>query len=251
MQCINIGRKLKANNRNGSVTVETVNGRADIETSYNFIKGKDITGPVTILNKNGSVHLDNVEGDVDVESSYNSIELFNIDGSAEIINRNGKITGENIAGNVNANTSYNSVKFDKIGGKINVMNKSGRISISGKPQSIDVSTSYDRITLTDVECPSIIALTRNGSINADITLPPQSSCRLETSYGDINLSVPSNTSSNISAMVPKGNRIRIQRGLTITTSELKKEKLSGKIGSGNGSIQLFIERSGNINLNSK
>jgi len=251
MQCINIGGKLKANNRNGSVTVETVNGRADIETSYNFIKGKDITGPVTILNKNGSVHLDNVEGDVDVESSYNSIELFNIDGSAEIINRNGKITGENIAGNVNANTSYNSVKFDKIGGKINVMNKSGRISISGKPQSIDVSTSYDRITLTDVECPSIIALTRNGSINADITLPPQSSCRLETSYGDINLSVPSNTSSNISAMVPKGNRIRIQRGLTITTSELKKEKLSGKIGSGNGSIQLFIERSGNINLNSK
>ncbi len=251
MQCINIGGKLKANNRNGSVTVENVNGRADIETSYNFIKGKDISGPVMILNKNGSVHLDNVKGDVDVESSYNSIEIFNVDGSAEIINRNGKIICEEITGSVNANTSYNSVKFDNIGGKIKVMNKSGRISISGKPESIDISTSYDRINLSEVECPSIIALTRNGSINADVTLPPQSSCRLETSYGDINLSVPGSTSSNITATVPKGNRIRIQRGLTITTTELKKEKVSGKMGGGNGSIELFVEKSGNINLSSK
>jgi hypothetical protein len=251
IQCINIGGKLKAKNRNGSVTVETVNGRVDIETSYNFIKGKDISGPVTILNKNGLVYLDNVKGNVDLESSYNTIEIFNINGSAEIVNRNGKIIGEAITGSVNANTSYNSVRFDNIAGKIYVMNKSGKISVSGNPQSIDVSTSYDRINLSDVECPSVIALTRNGSIDADIKLPSNGNCRLETSYGDINLTVPGNTSSNITATVPKGNRIRVLRGLTMTTTELKKEKLSGKLGRGNGSIELFIEKSGNINLSAK
>ena len=152
---------------------------------------------------------------------------------------------------MNTNTSYNTVQLNNIDGEIKVMNKSGRISISGKPQSIDVSTSYDRIELSKVECFSIVALTRNGSINADITLPQSGSCRLETSYGDINLSVPGSTSSNITATVPKGNRIRIQRGLTITTTELKKEKLTGKLGGGNGSIELFIEKSGNINLSAR
>jgi len=251
IQCQNIGGSLKVVNKSGTVTAEFINGRADIETSYNAIKAIDVNGPVNVLNKSGSVYLEKIKGNVNIESSYDTIELSAIIGSAEINNHSGKIIGKGIAGDLWGTTSYAAVTLDDVKGTIRVTNKSGKITVSGKPVSLDLSTTYAGIELLDVTCKTITAITRSGSIDADVTLPANCDCRFETSYGDIDLTVPGSTSAKISAIVPKGNRIRLTRGLSVTTTQLSKEAIEGNIGKGEGMIELSVERSGNINLSAK
>ncbi len=248
IQCQNIGGSLKVVNKSGTVTAEFISGRADIETSYNSVKAIEVNGPVTVLNKSGSVYLEKIKGDVDIESSYETVELFEITGSAEINSSSGKIIGRGISGDFWGTTSYNAVTLDDVKGTIRVKNKSGKITVSGKPVSLDLSTTYSGIELMDVTCKTITAITRSGSIDADVSLPANCNCRFETSYGDIDLTIPASTSAKISAIVPKGNRIRLTRGLTITTTQLSKEKIEGNIGKGEGKIELLVERSGNLNL---
>jgi hypothetical protein len=251
IQCQNIGGSLKVVNKSGTVTAEFISGRADIETSYNAVKAIDVSGPVTVLNKSGSVYLEKIKGDVNIESSYDTVELFEITGSAEINSSSGKIIARDISGDFRGTTSYNAVTLDNVQGTIRVKNKSGKITVSGKPVSLDLSTTYSGIELLDVTCKTITAITRSGGIDADVTLSANCDCRFETSYGDIDLTIPASTSTKISAIVPKGNRIRLSRGLTITTTQLSKETIEGKIGKGEGIIELLVERSGNISLSGK
>ncbi len=251
IKCQNIGGSLKVVNKSGTVTAEFIKGRTDIETSYSAVKAIDVNGPVTVLNKSGSVYLEKIKGDVNIESSYDTVELFEVTGSAKINSSSGKIIARSISGDFWGTTSYNAVILDDVKRTIRVKNKSGKITVSGKPVSLDLSTTYAKIKLLDVTCKTITAMTRSGSIDADVTLPDNCDCRFETSYGDIDLTIPGSTSAKISAIVPKGNRVRLTRGLTITTTQLSKESIEGKIGKGEGMIELSIERSGNINLSAK
>jgi len=225
VEAINIGG-------NADLATSYDSGRADIETSYNAVKAIDLSGPVTVLNKSGSVYLEKIKGDVNIESSYDTFELFEITGSAEINSSSGKIIARDISGDFRGTTSYNAVTLDNVQGTIRVKNKSGKITVSGKPVSLDLSTTYSGIELLDVTCKTITAITRNGGIDADVTLSANCDCRFETSYGDIDLTIPASTSTKISAIVPKGNRIRLSRGLTITTTQLS--QLRGKLAKARG-----------------
>jgi len=249
--CQQIGGQAKIVNKSGSVRAEEIKGKVTIETSYNSVKAIKIGGPVTVLNRSGSVYLERVTGDVNVESSYNTIELEAISGSAEVENHSGKIIARGISGNFRGTTSYNAVILFNVTGDVYVKNKSGSITVSGKCRSLDLATSYARIKLSRLTCKKISAQTRNGNIDADLTLTANGECYLETSYGDIDLTIPATTSAKISATVPKGNRIRIERGVTLTITQMGKEKVTGRIGDGRGKIELLIVRSGNINLGSK
>ena len=249
--CVNISGELKVANNNGYVNVSNIGGKAVIETSYNQVKGIDIKGPVSVISKNGSVYLKKIDGNIDVDTSYDTVEIISVNGSVEILNKNGKIIGDSITGNLFVSTSYSPVYLDKIAGTIKVKNKSGKVTVSGNPKSIDVSTSYNHVILKSVLCKNITAITSSGDVDADIIqFPAGAICYFETSYGDISLNLPKNVSTKISANVAKGNQIRLGKGLTITTNQLNKEKIEGKIGSGDGNIELRVERSGSIYINS-
>lgn len=248
--CINISGELKVSNINGYVNVSNIGGRATIETSYNQVKGIDINGQVSVISKNGSVYLEKIGGGIDIDTSYETVEILSVNGSVEILNKNGKIIANSISGDVFASTSYSPVYLDKVSGTIKVKNRSGKVTVSGEPKSIDISTSYDHIILKDVQCSNISAITRSGDVDAAIKFPTGATCYLETSYGDITVNLPKDISTKISASVAKGNQIRLAKGLTITATEIGNEKIEGKIGSGDGEIELRVERSGSIYINS-
>ena len=85
----------------------------------------------------------------------------------------------------------------------------------------------------------------NGQINGTVYLPTNGLCDLETVNGLIFLSVPDNTSAMVNASVVNGS-INLNN-LQLTQSTVTNRSVSGKLGSGEGTIRTTAVN-GTINL---
>lgn len=76
----------------------------------------------------------------------------------------------------------------------------------------------------------------NGNINSKVQLPNNGVCKLHTVNGGISLSIPKSTSTDFSAQVQNGT-ISITN-LTIQTTTSSSKSIIGRIGDGEGDIEL-------------
>ena len=83
----------------------------------------------------------------------------------------------------------------------------------------------------------LIASTSNGTIDADIVLPDQGECMLSTLNGNITLSIPDTISAMIDASTVNGT-VEVDRNLGIVITREEKKKFKGKMGNGEGQIEL-------------
>jgi DUF4097 and DUF4098 domain-containing protein YvlB len=84
--------------------------------------------------------------------------------------------------------------------------------------------------------------TSNGVISADIVLPRQGQCTLRTSNGPITLSIPESSSAIMEASTSNG-QIQIH-GLDVNVIKMDKTEFRGKIGGGQGDIDLQTSNGG-------
>jgi hypothetical protein len=84
--------------------------------------------------------------------------------------------------------------------------------------------------------------TSNGVISADIVLPRQGQCTLKTSNGPITLSIPESSSAIMEASTSNG-QIQIH-GLDVNVIKMDKTEFRGRIGSGQGDIDLQTSNGG-------
>ena len=83
----------------------------------------------------------------------------------------------------------------------------------------------------------LIASTSNGTIDAYIVLPDQGECMLSTLNGSITLSIPDTISAMIDASTINGT-VEVDRNLGIVITREEKKKFKGKMGNGEGQIEL-------------
>jgi hypothetical protein len=76
----------------------------------------------------------------------------------------------------------------------------------------------------------------NGNISSKIQLPDNGVCQLHTVNGEISLSIPTSTSADFSAQVQNG--IISIKSLTIHTTTSSSKSVIGRIGNGEGNIEL-------------
>jgi DUF4097 and DUF4098 domain-containing protein YvlB len=84
--------------------------------------------------------------------------------------------------------------------------------------------------------------TSNGVISADIVLPRHGQCILRTSNGPIALSIPESSSAIMEASTSNG-QIHIH-GLDVNVIKMGKTEFRGKMGSGQGNIDLQTSNGG-------
>jgi hypothetical protein len=127
---------------------------------------------------------------------------------------------------------------------IEINSVNGSVTIDSSEGDIRISLVNGDILLNDIFSNVSVGIT-NGKIDSRLRLPEGGSCHLGAINGQIQLSVPSATSAELSAGVTNG---------TISTSNLhiknmqsSTKSLKGILGSGNGNISL-IAVNGNINL---
>ena len=125
--------------------------------------------------------------------------------------------------------------------QVDVEQVNGEISVQELRDEIVVSSVNGSVDVTDVSGNLRVTVT-NGAIGADVTLRAGGGVDLRTVNGDVNLTIPTNTSSTLEAMVVNGS-IKITNlllnGQTITSS-----RVTGTLGGGNGTITLMVTNGG-------
>jgi hypothetical protein len=129
--------------------------------------------------------------------------------------------------------------------EIKIINMNRNVTINAIDNNITVNNVNGDVTLTDIFGSAVIRLV-NGTIESEVTLPLNGTIGLRTVNGNIKLTIPSDTSARFSADVNIGN---INMSYLVLNNNLETENsLSGIFGSGQGSISLDAEATGNINV---
>jgi len=210
-----------------NINVTTFGGDIDI---YN-----DINGDVSLKTMGGDISVSDIKGDAKLETMGGDITFKNIAGSALISSQGGDLRGENINGpGSDVKTMGGDIRFNKVkdvrkittfGGDINVKESVGDVELTtfggnirlergensvkaktsggniyiGKANGkVDVNTGAGLIELNQIT-GNIIAKTSAGDIYVDFIPSGNQTSELRTNAGNIVLTLPSNTKTEVEA----------------------------------------------------
>ena len=135
----------------------------------------------------------------------------------ELDSSNGAITVQNSQNGMDCSTSNGAITIEDTAGDAKLKTSNGKITVGNHNGELDGKTS-------------------NGEIDADIVLPKGGNCFLKTSNGKITLSLPDDTSAMVEASTSNGG-IEVE-DLTITIITMEKKEFEGKMGEGEGNIEI-------------
>ncbi len=220
----------------GDIEVKNAEGKLNLHTSGGDIEVSDTRGNVDVSTSGGDISLDNISGEkIDGRTSGGSIEANDITGDLVMITSGGDLIAEDIRGTIRGNTSGGDINLDNVSGYIQATTSAGTIHCERIQSGISATTSSGDIS---------IEKTRSGP-------DEDQSINLNTSYGDIYLSLPEDISATIDALVKQSNSqyaigtefplsVTVESGDVEAYGKLKEGKHSIKLRNSHG--QITIER---------
>jgi len=114
----------------GSIAIEGLNGKQDVETSGGSIQVINSSGSVRTQSSGGSFRLEDFKGNVDVQTSGGSIKVSQLTGDVRIGSSGGSVALEEINGSVDVNTSGGSVRaqLSDLEKELNIKSSGGSIT---------------------------------------------------------------------------------------------------------------------------
>ena len=94
----------------GSIAIDGLNGKQEVETSGGSIQVLNSSGAVRTQSSGGSFRVENFKGNVDVQTSGGSIKISQLTGDVQVGSSGGSVTLEEISGSIDASTSGGSIK---------------------------------------------------------------------------------------------------------------------------------------------
>lgn len=187
-----------------------------LRTDGGEISVSDIVGDLNAHTSGGRMDFAHLEGTLHGETSGGAIEVKDCRGPIDIETSGGHISVSDGKGRLNAHTS---------GGRIDVRNFSG---------DTEVRTSGGSLVLEKIS-GALVGKTSGGTIQASIAGTVVGDVKLETSAGNIDLSVPPNAGLTIDADTSVGE---IVSRLPIEGTNHDREHLRGKLNGGGKSVRL-------------
>lgn len=183
----------------------------------------------------------------DAVTSNGSVGLESVEGSARLTTSNGAIRIWDVAGSLTARTSNGSVELDKYRGEAQLKTSNGRIKAAGVRGSVNAETSNGSVDIDVLETgpgQPIMARSSNGSITLSLGKWANNEVHAVTSNSSINLRLPPETQAELKAVTSNGH---ITTDYEITTREMSKTRLAGRLGGGGALIDLATSN-GSIRL---
>lgn len=170
-----------------------------------------------ISSSGGDISIGNTTGQAILNTSGGSIKISSIDGALKADTSGGEITVGDVKGNADVNTSGGDIRLGKVSGEVKADTSGGSISVEHCMGKLDADTS-------------------GGSIHAAILDQPDEDCRLDTSGGEIIVSLAPSLSFNMDAST-SGGAVHCAFDLTDQSRDGDTE-LSGKINGGGPKLHL-------------
>jgi hypothetical protein len=187
-----------------------------------------------------------VNYNVAIKTSGGDIVVGDLDGKVRARTSGGNVVLGKISGVIDANTSGGDVRLREGLSATKLGTSGGNISVDRLVGPADLDTSGGDIKMGTVE-NTVNASTSGGNVTADWIAALKGDCRLETSGGDVRVSVPRALGLSLDAST-SGGQVHAD-GLTITIEKggTGRSKLAGKV-NGGGPVLKLHSSGGDISI---
>ena len=139
----------------------------------------------------GSVQVDSVNGKIAVHTGDGSVKASGLTGSIDLHTNDGSISVDNLKGDIKLRTGDGSIEARDLDGKVDADSGDGRIRLVGRFDLLNVKTgdgSVDTKVLPGSKMASSWTL-RTGDGSVDLSLPSDFQSDIDASTGDGHISV--------------------------------------------------------------
>ncbi|MBI3860902.1 MAG: hypothetical protein HY290_03300 [Planctomycetia bacterium] len=239
------GAKIRSGN--GSITLKSLAGVADVKTDIGAVTISDQDGKVIAHSGNGAIRLTKSAGDAELKTDIGSVTGHEITGKVTARSGNGAIDIAAAGGDVEASTDIGSVTV-KNAPAVTARSGNGAMTVVQAKGKVQARTAIGQVKLEQVSGP-VEAESGNGAV---IYAPASDSAvafHLKTDIGAVTVHLPASAAGSIEATTDVGavtvNGSRKARSVTGERS-LKKIVLSDKgpsstIHTGNGSVTITLD----------
>ena len=226
-----------ASSDRGDIQISGVAGAVEARAQSGDIEVHDVGSSVSVKLEKGDARISKVAGNVNVMGHGSEIEVSEVKGNADFA---GDFFGPIHVRSVAGTTHYGSQKAD-----LTLVNLSGRMELdSGQIEISDVGgltkmNTHDKdIDVENVAGKLDIADT-HGDIKVRYLKPPREDISIANASGAVDVTLPSNSSFEISAVSQSGEvQSDFEEPGLKPANENQTGRLSGKVGSGGPKINI-------------
>ncbi|MHB8541337.1 MAG: DUF4097 family beta strand repeat-containing protein [Candidatus Acidiferrales bacterium] len=194
---------INAQTEHGDITIAQMTGPITVNSKSGDLNIHDVSGDVDAVMSHGDAHINNIKGNIRVTGHGGELDLSAITGDATI---DGDFYGPIRASNVSKTTRYTSsltnLTLTHLSGQLEM--DSGNLSVSGVPAGIQLSTANKDITLENV-AGRVDLTDKRGDIQVAFAHLPHDDVRIADESGNIDVTLPGQSSFEISAVSRKGD----------------------------------------------
>lgn len=189
---------------NGSVQIEQITGSARITNRHGRIRATEIGKDLTIEATHTEVFVEDVGSAVSIETSYRPVFVRGVTGRVDIEARSSEVEVRDVAGNLDVSNVHRPVVAVGIGGGAVVKARRGEVHLESVSGPIEVENSYHPVEIHGFQ--SSLTVHSEHSPLRIATEALGGELNLTTSYGEVRLTLPSESSFRLRVRV-KGGRI--------------------------------------------
>jgi hypothetical protein len=136
-------------NPNGGVFATDIAGDLVIKSSYHDVEVENVQADCLIDSHNCRLTVENVEGNADITHKYGKVHLEDIGRAVTVKGSNTEVFGQNISGLTDIRSSYRKVELASVG-PVKINTRNSRIEIKGAKETVDIEASYGKAELFDI-----------------------------------------------------------------------------------------------------
>ena len=191
-----------ADTTHGDITVAQMTGPVTIHSQSGDLEIHDVTGDVSAEMAHGDVRANNIKGNVRLTGGGGEVALSGISGDATIEGDfYGPIRARNVDKTVRYTSSRTSLTLVHLTGQLEM--DSGDLTISDQPGGVQLRTTNKDVTLENVG-GRIDLSDQRGDIEVTFKQPPRDEILIADQSGNIGLTLPAQSSFEVSAVSRNG-----------------------------------------------
>ena len=179
----NVAGNLKAETKGGDIVLGDISGGCNVNTYGGDISIGALTGNDTkISTSGGDIKIKKSTTGVSAKTYGGDIIVGDLGGDSELVTSGGDVIAANVIGNIRMETYGGDLKLDGAKGSVRAKTSGGNIEMKNIEGSVDIKTM-------------------SGSISIELNPARNSTSRISTNAGSIELTVPSFAKTTIDARI--------------------------------------------------
>jgi DUF4097 and DUF4098 domain-containing protein YvlB len=242
----NIEGDLTAETGNASIVVEDVQGTVVLENRNASIRAARVGGGLEIRAENTEIAVEDAKAAVSIQTSNEPVFVRGVAGGLNITSRGAVIQARDVGGDVDITAEHEPVTVSKVAGAVKVHSRPSEVTADDVLGALEIDGSEDRVRVSNFGSSLSVR-----SSHAELRIATESlsgAVSLETTYGDVEMDLPPDSSARIVARTGDGDLDSEVEGLDLQEgSDGSGRKWEGTLGSGSHSVTLATSH-GDIRL---